>query len=54
VALLVTHTNLPGASVTSPVATTQIAPTILNALGLNPSELEAVQLEHTTALPGFE
>jgi hypothetical protein len=54
VALLVTHPNLPGATVTSPVATTQIAPTILNALGLNPSELEAVQLEHTTPLPGFE
>jgi len=54
VALLVSYPNLPGANVTSSVATTQIAPTILNALGLNPSELEAVQLEHTLALPGFE
>jgi hypothetical protein len=54
VALLVSHPNLPGARITSPVATTQIAPTILNVLGLNPNELEAVPLEHTVALPGFE
>ncbi|MBV8541958.1 MAG: alkaline phosphatase family protein [Pseudonocardiales bacterium] len=33
-----------------PVETTQIAPTILRLLGLNPSELQAVQREHTQAL----
>ena len=37
--------------VTSWVETTQIAPTILRLLGLNPNDLEAVQIEHTTALP---
>jgi hypothetical protein len=33
------------------VETTQIAPTILVALGLNPEALQAVQREHTAALP---
>jgi hypothetical protein len=31
----------------------QIAPTILSLLGLNPSELQAVQIEHTQVLPGL-
>jgi len=30
---------------------TQIAPTILKLLGLNPHQLKAVQIEHTKALP---
>ena len=33
------------------VETTQIAPTILRLLGLNPGALQAVQIEHTQALP---
>jgi hypothetical protein len=35
----------------SKVETTQIAPTILRLLGLNPNALQAVQIEHTRALP---
>jgi hypothetical protein len=35
----------------SAVETTQIAPTILRLLGLNPNALQAVQIEHTRALP---
>jgi len=35
------------------VETTQIAPTILSLLGLNPSDLQAVQIEHTKVLPGL-
>jgi type I phosphodiesterase/nucleotide pyrophosphatase len=35
----------------SKVETTQIAPTILRLLGLNPSALRAVQIEHTAVLP---
>ncbi|HSS93639.1 MAG TPA: alkaline phosphatase family protein [Candidatus Dormibacteraeota bacterium] len=35
----------------SKVETTQIAPTILRLLGLNPNALQAVQIEHTHALP---
>ena len=34
------------------VETTQIAPTILDLLGLNPNALEAVQIEGTPVLPG--
>ncbi|MBV9208104.1 MAG: alkaline phosphatase family protein [Actinobacteria bacterium] len=41
-----------GFGVRIPVETTQIAPTILTLLGLNPLELQAVQIEHTRALPG--
>src|SRR6201996_2559600 len=35
-----------------PVETTQIAPTVLKLLGLNPGDLQAVQQEHTRVLPG--
>jgi arylsulfatase A-like enzyme len=31
----------------------QIAPTILALLGLNPRELQAVQIEHIQVLPGL-
>ncbi len=33
------------------VETTQVAPTILQLLGLNPYQLQAVQIEHTQVLP---
>ncbi len=53
VALLVSHPELKASSINTAVATTQIAPTILKALGLNPQELEAVVLEGTQVLPGL-
>src|SRR5260370_24475390 len=53
VALLVSHPDLPKSAVQSTVATTQIAPTILKALGLDPQELDAVRMEHTKARPGL-
>ena len=53
VALLVSHPELKESSINTAVATTQIAPTILKALGLNPQELEAVVLEGTQVLPGL-
>jgi hypothetical protein len=37
--------------VTNPVETTQIAPTILKLLGLDPEALQAVQIEQTPVLP---
>jgi len=40
-----------GSENTSPVETTQIAPTILKLLGLDPNSLQAVQIEHTPVLP---
>jgi hypothetical protein len=39
-----------GLNVTAPVETTQIAPTILELLGLNPEELQAVHIEGTQPL----
>ncbi|MCX6499478.1 MAG: alkaline phosphatase family protein [Arthrobacter sp.] len=38
-------------TVTTTVETTQIAPTILKTLGLDPNKLQAVQIEGTKALP---
>jgi hypothetical protein len=37
----------------APVETTQIAPSILKLLGLNPRALDAVRIEHTSVLPGI-
>jgi hypothetical protein len=40
-------------TVTVPVETIQVAPTILEALGLNPNELQAVRKEGTGVLPAL-
>ncbi len=56
VAMLVVNGAAPLTSAAynnDPVHTTQIAPTILEALGLNPRKLEAVRAEGTRSLPGF-
>jgi arylsulfatase A-like enzyme len=37
----------------APVETTQVAPTVLALLGLNPNALTAVQIEGTKVLPGL-
>ena len=51
VPILITGPGITGNSnVTTPVETTQIAPTILELLGLNPAELQAVRIEHTGSL----
>jgi hypothetical protein len=42
-----------GHGIAAPVETTQIAPTILALLGLNPRDLQAVRIEHTRVLPGL-
>lgn len=42
-----------GRVIASPVETTETAPTILSLLGLNPSALDAVRIEHTPVLPGL-
>jgi hypothetical protein len=46
--------NGQGKQLFMPVATAQIAPTILVALGLDPFALEAVRAENTQPLPGSE
>src|ERR1051326_7334290 len=53
VMLLVSNPNLSADTVTSFVETTQVAPTILNMLGLDPRSLDAVRKEGTAVLPGL-
>ncbi len=52
VMMLFANPSFQAATITTPVETMQIAPTILQALGLNPNSLQAVQLEGTQTLPG--
>jgi hypothetical protein len=53
VGLLVAGPGFHGGQVIdAPVQTRQIAPTILDALSLDPSALQAVQMENTRVLPG--
>jgi arylsulfatase A-like enzyme len=54
VALIASHPGIGKITINTAVATTQIAPTILKVLGLDPDELEAVRLEGTRVLPGFD
>jgi hypothetical protein len=54
VMMLVSNPKLQARTVTSFVETSQVAPTILKALGLNPQSLDAVRLEGTPALPGLD
>jgi len=50
-ALMVSWPAVRARTVSDPVSTTQVAPTILEALGLDPRALEAVRKEHTQPLP---
>jgi hypothetical protein len=52
VMMLLSNPSFHATTITTPVETMQIAPTILQELGLNPNELQAVQLEGTQTLPG--
>ena len=51
--LVVLPGQTSGTTISTPVETTQIAPTILTLLGLDPNQLQAVQIEHTQVLPGI-
>ena len=51
--LLVSNPNIQPRTITSWVETMQVAPTILQVLGLNPNSLDAVRMEGTTVLPGL-
>lgn len=53
VMMLVSNPGIQATTVTTPVTTMQVAPTILQALGLNPSALQSVQQEGTQTLPQF-
>src|SRR5579872_2423382 len=54
VIMLLSNPNFQSSTVTSPVETAQIAPTILKALDLDPNALQGVQKEHTQVLPGLD
>jgi hypothetical protein len=51
--MLVSNPSIKPATVSSFVETTQVAPTILQALGLDPTQLDAVKQEGTQPLPGL-
>ena len=53
VALVIAGPGIDAGAVGSPVETTQIAPSILSILGIDPGLLQAVQMEHTAVLPGL-
>ena len=53
VIMLLSNPNFTAKTITSPVETTQVAPTILKALNLDPRSLEAVRKEGTQVLPGL-
>jgi Type I phosphodiesterase / nucleotide pyrophosphatase len=53
VMMLLSNPHVSPRTVTTHVETTQIAPTIIAVLGLDPDKLTAVQQEHTPVLPGF-
>ena len=53
VGLIVSNPGLSPILLKTPVATSQVAPTILSALGLDPEALKSVQIEKTEVLPGL-
>jgi len=54
VMMLVSNPGIEGRTVHSFVETTQVAPTILKFLGLDPDDLDAVRKEGTPVLPGLD
>jgi hypothetical protein len=53
VMLLLSNPNFEARTITSPVETAQVAPTVLKALELDPQKLESVRAEHVQVLPGL-
>jgi hypothetical protein len=54
VILLLSHPDFKPKTVLAAVGTAQVAPTILQALGIDPSALKAVQVEGTSVLPAVQ
>ncbi len=53
VGLIVSNPRLPSVVLKTPVATSQVAPTILQALDIETEALKSVVVEHTAVLPGL-
>jgi hypothetical protein len=54
VIMLVSNPSFDAKTVTGPVETMQVAPTVLAALGLDPGALETTHTEGTAVLPGLD
>jgi hypothetical protein len=54
VILLLSNPEFDGKTVHADVSTTQVAPTILKELGIDPKKLDGVRLEGTPVLPSAE
>ena len=54
VALIVSNPGIRPRVVKTPVATSQVAPSLLEALGIDSDALKSVRIEHTEELPGLE
>jgi hypothetical protein len=54
VVMLLSNPSFDSKTIYTPVETAQVAPTILQALGLDPYALQSVQIEHTPVLPGLD
>jgi hypothetical protein len=54
VMMLLSNPSFQPKTVTGPVETMQVAPTILKALGLDPNALQTSQIEGTQVLPGLD
>jgi len=54
VMLLLSNPSFKPKTVRASVGTAQVAPTILKALGINPSALDAVRIEGTSVLPAVQ
>ena len=53
VGLIVSNPDIRAREIKTPVATSQVAPTILELLGIDPDTLKSVRIEKTTVLPGL-
>src|SRR6266702_5882618 len=53
VGLIVSNPRLPGVTLKTSVISSQVAPTILRALHIEPEALNSVRVEHTAVLPGI-
>jgi arylsulfatase A-like enzyme len=53
VGLIVSNPHINAATIKTPVASSQVAPTILRSLGIDPDALKSVRVEHTEELPGM-
>jgi arylsulfatase A-like enzyme len=53
VGLIVSNPGIRASLLKTPVATSQVAPTILRALGIDPRALQLVRVEQTPVLPGL-